>query len=247
MPSVHHSLFAQFSATAASVIPEVVVGADADDDNVSTTPSSITSTASLFAGGTREIDVFLRSAKAAIDANMAQWYEKRRAYGFANQADVERTKDEEQISKAEDMDQLRVTIGHGINTWVTHATKSLDTKEINDRQIRHRMARYVDRQRHKLEEFGFLMERDASSEMVQWCILPTAKFIKERVDAQQTSTPVDDLLEKQINAVNNNPQDALLLGSEAANLHPTIPVLPPMPGPLNVTSRLRRHRGGTAA
>ena len=98
MPSVHHSLFAQFSATAAPNIPEVVVAADADDDNASTAPSNASSTASLFAGGTREIDVLLRSAKATIDADMALWYEKRRVYGFANQDDIERTKKEEEIS-----------------------------------------------------------------------------------------------------------------------------------------------------
>ena len=136
---------------------------------------------------------------------------------------------EEEISKAEDVDQIRVEIGHDIHKWVTHAVKSLDKNEVNDRQIRHRMAKYVDRQRRKLEEFGFLMERDASPEMVQWCVLPTADFIMEKVDDLRTSTPVDDLLEKQTDAANNNPQDALLLGSEAANLHPTIPTLPLMP------------------
>ena len=230
MPSVHHSLFARFSATAAPIIPEVVVNTDADDDNASTAPSNVSSTASLFAGGSREIDVFLRSAKAAIDANMAYWYERRRAYGSANQTDIEKRKDEEEISRAEDIDQLRVTIGHGITTWVMHATKNLDCNEVNDRQIRHRIAKYVDRQRDKLGEFGFLMERDASPEMVQWCVLPTADIIKEKVEALRTSTPVDDPLGKQIDAADNNPQDALFLGSEAANLHPTIPVLPLMPG-----------------
>ena len=181
MPSVHQSLFAQFSATAAPV-PEAVVGADADDDNASTAPSNISSTASIFAGGSREVDVFLRSTKDAIDANMAEWIEKRRIYGFTNQADIERTNKEEEISKAEDMDQLRVTIGHSICEWVKHATENLGTTDMGDRQIRHRMAKYVDRQRVKLEEFGFLMERDALPEMAQWCILPTAKFIKEKVD-----------------------------------------------------------------
>ena len=225
MSSVHRSLFAQFAASIAPT-PEVVVGADADDDNASTAPSNASSTASLFAGGTREIDVLLRSAKAAIDAKMAQWYERRSVYGFANQADIERTKREEEISKAEDVDQIRVEIGHDIHKWVTCAIKNLDQNEINDRQIRHRMAKYVDRQRKKLEEFSFLMERDASPEMIQWCTLPTADLIMEKVDGRRTSTPVDDLLEKQIDAADNNPQDALLLGSEAANLRPTIPALP---------------------
>ena len=230
MPAVHRSLFAQFSATAAPNVPEVVLGADADDDGASTAPSNASSTASLFAGGTREIDVILRSAKVAIDVKMALWYEKRSIYGFANQADIEKTKREEEISKAEDVDQIRVEIGHDIHKWVTHAVKNLDKNEVNDRQIRHRMAKYVDRQRRKLEEFGFLMERDASPEMVQWCALPTAEFIMEKVDDLRASTPVDDLLEKQTDAADNNPQDALLLGSEAANLHPTIPAPPPMPG-----------------
>ena len=117
MSSVHRSLFAQFAASIAPT-PEVVVGADADDDNASTAPSNASSTASLFAGGTREIDVLLRSAKAAIDAKMAQWYERRSVYGFANQADIERTKREEEISKAEDVDQIRVEIGHDIHKWV---------------------------------------------------------------------------------------------------------------------------------
>ena len=230
MSSVHRSLFAQFAASIAPT-PEVVVGADADDDNASTAPSNASSTASLFAGGTREIDVLLRSAKAAIDAKMAQWYERRSVYGFANQADIERTKREEEISKAEDVDQIRVEIGHDIHKWVTCAIKNLDQNEINDRQIRHRMAKYVDRQRKKLEEFGFLMERDASPEMIQWCTLPTADLIMEKVDGRRTSTPVDDLLEKQIDAADNNPQDALLLGSEAANLRPTIPALPRLTSP----------------
>ena len=214
----------------APIAPILEAGADADDDNASTAPSNASSTASLFAGGTREIDVILRSAKATIDANMAQWYERRRVYGFANQADIERTNKEEEISKAEDVDQLRETIGHNIHKWVTYATKNLDTSDINDRQIRHRMAKYVNRQRIKLHQFGFLMERDASEEMLQWCILPTAEFIEGKVNARRTSTFIDDPLEKQVDAANSNPQDALLLGSEAADLQPTIPALPPMPG-----------------
>ena len=133
MPSVRHSLFANFSAPAAPVIPEVVVGADDDDDNASAAPSKASSTTSLFAGGSREIDVFLRSAKDAIDVNMAQWYEKRRIYGFANQTDIERTRKEEEISKAEDVDQIRVEIGHHIHKWVMYAIKNLDHNEMNDR------------------------------------------------------------------------------------------------------------------
>ena len=164
MSSVHRSLFAQFAASAAHISENVT---DADDDNASMAPSNSSSTASLFAGGTREIDVVLRSAKATIDANMAQWYERRSVYGFANQADIERTNKEEEISKAEDVDQLKVTIGHGIHKWVNHAVKNLDIEDINDRQIRHRMAKYVDRQRAKMDQFGFLMERDASEEMRQ--------------------------------------------------------------------------------
>ena len=68
MSSVHRSLFTQFAASTAHISENVT---DADDDNASMAPSNSSSTISLFAGGTREIDVVLRSAKATIDANMA--------------------------------------------------------------------------------------------------------------------------------------------------------------------------------
>ena len=64
------------------------------EDTASLAPSNIGSTVSIFNGGTREIDVFLRTTRAAIDANMTQWYEKRKSLGDTNQAAIQATKDE---------------------------------------------------------------------------------------------------------------------------------------------------------
>ena len=136
--SVHRSLFAQFAESAANqppqdeaVIPEVSVtpeGMDADDAT-SNAPSNISSSVSLFAGGTREIDVFLRTTRTAIDANMAQWYEKRKVFGAMTQEQLEKTKDEKAIQAAEDLDHLRCCVGNDITTWAMHACKMLSLKD----------------------------------------------------------------------------------------------------------------------
>ena len=163
--SVHRSLYAQFSASDATaspnpgaVVPEVQVTSERMDaeDTASVAPSNISSSVSIFGGGTREIDVFLRTTRTAIDANMAQWYEKRKAYGAVKQAEIEATKDEKIIQAAEDLDHLRCQVGNDITTWAMHACDNLSLKDYGDRQIRHRIAKYVDRQRAKFEEFGMI-------------------------------------------------------------------------------------------
>ena len=120
-----------------------------------------------------------------------------------------------------------------------HACDKLSLKDYGDRQIRHRIAKYVDRQRAKFEEFGFVMEKDANLEMSKRCILPSANFIirrgaepeKRRHESTSTSAPEDQPLEKRPHSQerDGNPQDEILVGSEAADLVPTQPHLP-MPG-----------------
>ena len=249
--SVHRSLYAQFAESAANqppqeeaVIPEVNVtpeGMDADDAT-SNAPSNISSSVSLFAGGTREIDIFLRSTRNAIDANMAQWYEKRKVFGAMTQEQLEKTKDEKAIQAAEDLDHLRCCVGNDITTWAMHACKMLSLKDYGDRAICHRIAKYVDRQRAKFEEFGFVMAKDANLEMKQRCILPTAEFIL-RQGGEPEKRPRDDESiispphkKKVVDEIDNsdeveaNPQDALALGSEAADVQHLSHVQPPLPG-----------------
>ena len=61
-------------------------------------------------------------------------------------------------SDLEDIDALRVIIGNDLITWAMHATTKLSVKDYGDRQIRHRIAKYVDRHRAKVEKYGFIME-----------------------------------------------------------------------------------------
>ena len=113
---VHRSLHAQFTASAEASaasgsvhVPEVHVNGamETGDDAASTAPSNISSTVSLFAGGTREVDVYLRSTRTGIDANMAQWLEKRIAFGERSQDQIVTTHNEELIQRAEDIETAR--------------------------------------------------------------------------------------------------------------------------------------------
>ena len=119
-------------------------GMDANDVT-SNAPSNISSAVSLFAGGTREVDVFPQSTRTAIDANMAHGYKKRKAFGATTQEQLEKSKDKGAIQAAEDFDHLRCTISNDITTWARHACKMLSLKDYGNRAIRHRIAKYVDR------------------------------------------------------------------------------------------------------
>ena len=133
---------------------------------------------STFAGGERKIDIYLRNTRVIIDADMKAWRQKRDIFGNMTQKEIEDIS-EEAATAAEDCDQLRMETGKLIKTWVLHAVENLTTTDANDKHIRFRVAKYVNRQRATFEKYGFLMKRDARDniDMRRCCILPTEDFI----------------------------------------------------------------------
>ena len=162
-------------------VHEVVVGAVAplpNDDNVSMI-SGASSAASNFAGGDRKIDVYLRETRVIIDAEMRAWRTKVQVFAGRKQADLEALENEEAITAAEDCDQLVRSMGKNLRTWIMTACDNLTTTEPLDKEIRCRIARYVDRKRATFAKIGFIMDKDAAKnlEWQQTCIWPTENYI----------------------------------------------------------------------
>ena len=192
-------------------VREFVVGAASSaplqDDNVSMI--STTSSTSVFAGGERNIDVYLRDTRVIIDEEIKAWRARRRIFGNNTQKEIEAMDDEDATTAAEDCDQLRTAVGNCIRTWVTYAVDNLNMTDAHDRHICFRVAKYVNRKRASFRNYGFLMEVDAKDniDMQKSCIFPSEDFIMGQSHPAPTAA-----------------QDELQLGADASNIVP--PIMP---------------------
>ena len=141
-------------------------------DAASTTSSSATSlsTASTFAEGDRKIDAYLRETTTAIHAVMTQWLARRKDFREKMDDKVDEN-DETMCEAAEDIDQLRVTAGMNLQTWVEPAKAELDLNDDGDRHILHRVSTFTDRQCYRFEKYSYIMP--ATPEMELHCTMPS--------------------------------------------------------------------------
>ena len=256
------SLASQLNAAAAAAatpggslqVGEVNVNAaNANDDDARSTTSmnTVVSSASTFARGNRDIDIYLRNGKTAIDAAVTQWLATRKPFDKLSQEDVERM-GEEACSAAEDADQLRCETGENIRKWISTARLELNKNDPDDRRILHRVCTFVDRKRRQFDDNGLIMTRTATTEMRRSGIFQSSNYILPEMDPKGTAkrdaddiSQLSPILEEEdrhvkkkviINTVDNvsaDPQDDLHVGSSADDLMP-----PRMnTGPLNRRSR----------
>ena len=256
------SLASQLNAAAAAAatpggslqVGEVNINAaNANDDDARSTTSmnTVVSSASTFARGNRDIDIYLRNGKTAIDAAVTQWLATRKPFDKLSQEDVEKM-GEEACSAAEDADQLRCETGENIRKWISTARLELNKNDPDDRRILHRVCTFVDRKRRQFDENGLIMTRTATTEMRRSGIFQSANYILPEMDPKGTAkrdaddiSQLSPILEEEdrhvkkkviINTVDNvsaDPQDDLHVGSSADDLMP-----PRMnTGPLNRRSR----------
>ena len=132
------------------------------------------------------------------------------------------------------------SIGKQIKTWIMHACDNLTTTDPLDREIRLRIARYVDRKRATFSKFGFIMDKDARAciEWQQACILPTQNYIinharepeKRSIGDTSIASSGEIQTEKRCNTEANlgtsaptTGQDNLQLGVEASGFQLVIP------------------------
>ena len=222
-------------------VQEVLVGAvnpPLTDDNISMI--SGTSTVSNFAGGERRIDVYLRDTRVIIDAEMRAWKTKIQVFAGRKQEEIEALENEEAVTAAEDCDQLVRAIGKQLKVWILHACDNLTTTDPVDKEIRYRIAKYVDRKRAIFEKYGFVMDKDARGnlEWQQTCIWPSENFIltharepeKRNIGDITIASSGEAQEEKRCNVETDltapaptTGQDDLQLGAEASGLQLVIP------------------------
>ena len=135
--------------------------------------------AASFAGGERAIEVYLRKTRSIVNADTKAWRIKVQAFAGMKQHDIELMDDEDAVTAAEDCDQLKRSIGKQLKTWVMEACNHLTITDPLDKDIRYRMAKYINRKRATFEKHGFLMDEDANGNIdwQQCCVLPSEDYI----------------------------------------------------------------------
>ena len=182
--------------------------------------SGASSAAASFAGGERSIDIYLHEMMVIINAEIKAWRMGIAVFAGKKQDEIELLDDEDAVTAAEDCDQLKRSIGKRLKTWVMHVCDQLTTTDPMDKEIRYRMAKYVDRKRAMFKKHRFLTDKDAKDN-IDWqhcCILPTGEYIINH-EGKRCNMGTDASV-----PASTTGQDKLLLGAEASGLQLQVPL-----------------------
>ena len=118
---------------------------------------------------------------------MRAWRTKVQVFGGRKQEEIEAMDNEEAVTATEDCDQLMRSIGKNLRTWIMNACDNLTTTDPLDKEIRYRIARYVDRKRATFAKIGFVMDKDAGRNLKwqQTCIWPSKNYILTHAREQE--------------------------------------------------------------